>query len=54
MSPPDVENSPPVSLLASSLLVRANEGRTLRAFGHAVVILLDGEQTDGSSRPFSI
>ena len=34
-----------MSLLGSSLLVRANEGRTLHAFGHAVVVLLDGEQT---------
>jgi len=34
-----------MSLLGSSLLVRANEGRTLHAFGHAVVVLLDGKQT---------
>ena len=32
-------------LLGSSLLLRANEGRTLNAFGHPVVILLDGKQT---------
>ena len=43
MGPPNTEISP---LLGSSLLVRSNEGRTLRAFGHAVVILLDGKQTD--------
>ena len=45
MSQPDVEANPPISSLAGSLLVRANEGRTLHAFGHAVVILLDGKQT---------
>jgi mannose-6-phosphate isomerase-like protein (cupin superfamily) len=45
MSPHDVETSPLISPLGSSLLVRANEGRTLHAFGHAVVILLDGKQT---------
>jgi hypothetical protein len=45
MSPPNVEANPPISPLGSSLLVRANEGRTLHAFGHAVVILLDGKQT---------
>jgi mannose-6-phosphate isomerase-like protein (cupin superfamily) len=39
------ETNPPISLLGSSLLVRANEGRMLHAFGHAVVVLLDGRQT---------
>jgi mannose-6-phosphate isomerase-like protein (cupin superfamily) len=46
MSPPNVETNPSTSPLGSSLLVRASQGRTLHAFGHAVVILLDGEQTD--------
>ena len=42
-----------VSLITgSSLLVRANEGRTLHAFGHAVVILLDGKQTGGKFTAF--
>jgi quercetin dioxygenase-like cupin family protein len=45
MSPHDVETHPLISPLGSSLLVRANEGRTLRAFGHAIVVLLDGKQT---------
>ena len=45
MSQPDVEANPPISSLAGSLLVRADEGRTLHAFGLAVVILLDGKQT---------
>jgi hypothetical protein len=45
MSPPNVEANPPISPLGSSLLVRANEDRMLHAFGHAVVILLDGKQT---------
>ena len=45
MSPPNVETSPPNSLLGSFLLIRANEGRTLHAFGHTVVVLLDGKQT---------
>ena len=45
MSQPNVEANPPISSLAGSLLVRANKGRTLHAFGHAVVILLDGKQT---------
>jgi mannose-6-phosphate isomerase-like protein (cupin superfamily) len=42
---PNVETNPPISPLGSSLLVRANEGRTLHAFGHAIVVLLDGKQT---------
>ena len=46
MSLPNVETNSPISPLDSSLLIRANEGRTLHAFGHAVVILLDGKQTD--------
>jgi hypothetical protein len=45
MSAPNLETNLPISPLAASLLVRANEGRTLHAFGHAVVILLDGNQT---------
>ena len=45
MNPPSFETNPPISPLGSSLLVRANEGRTLHAFGHAVVVLLDGKQT---------
>ena len=45
MNPPSFETNPPISLLGSSLLVRANEGRTLHPFGHAVVVLLDGKQT---------
>jgi len=44
MNPPSFE-TPPISLLGSSLLVRADEGRTLHAFGHTVIVLLDGEQT---------
>ena len=45
MNPSSFETNPPISLLGSSLLVRASEGRTLHAFGHAVVALLDGKQT---------
>jgi quercetin dioxygenase-like cupin family protein len=45
MSSPSIETNAPISPLAASLLVRADEGRTLHAFGHAVVILLDGKQT---------
>ena len=45
MSSPDVQTNRPIPPLGSSLLVRANEGRTLHAFGHSVVILLDGKQT---------
>ena len=45
MNPSSFETSPPISLLGSSLLVGADEGRTLHAFGHTVVVLLDGEQT---------
>ena len=45
MNPSSFETNPPISLLGSSLLVRADEGRTLHAFGHAVVVLLDGKQT---------
>jgi hypothetical protein len=45
MSSPSVETNAPISSLASSLLVRADEGRTLHAFGHGVIILLDGKQT---------
>ena len=52
MDPPNVEANPPISLLGSSLLVRTNEGRTLRAFGHEIVVLLDGEQTGGKFTAF--
>ena len=45
MNPPSFETNPLMWLLGNSLLVRANEGRTLHAFGHAVVVLLDGKQT---------
>jgi hypothetical protein len=45
MNPPSFETNPSISLLASSLRVRADEGRTLHAFGHAIVVLLDGKQT---------
>jgi mannose-6-phosphate isomerase-like protein (cupin superfamily) len=45
VNPPSFETNPSISLLASSLLVRADEGRTLHAFGHAIVVLLDGKQT---------
>ena len=45
MSPTNAETNPPISPLGSSLLVRAHEGRTLHAFGHAVVVRLDGKQT---------
>jgi mannose-6-phosphate isomerase-like protein (cupin superfamily) len=45
MNPPNFETSPPISLFGRSLLVRADEGRTLHAFGHAIVVLLDGKQT---------
>jgi len=41
---PNVETKPPVSSLGT-LLVRANEGRTLFRGAHSVVILLDGKQT---------
>jgi hypothetical protein len=37
MSPSIVETNPSISLLGNTLLVRADEGRTLRAFGHAIV-----------------
>jgi mannose-6-phosphate isomerase-like protein (cupin superfamily) len=52
MSPPNFETKPSISLPGSSLLVRANEGRTLRAFGHAILVLLDGKQTDGKFTAF--
>jgi hypothetical protein len=52
MSPRTVETSPVISPLGSSLLVRANEGRPLRAFGHAIVVLLDGQQTGGKFTTF--
>jgi hypothetical protein len=53
MSPPNVETNPSISLLGNSLLIRANEGRTLRAFGHAIVVLLDGKQTRREVHGFS-
>ena len=40
-----IETKPPISPLDHSLLVRANEGRTLHAFGEEFVVLLDGKQT---------
>ena len=52
MNPPNVGANSPTSPLGSSLLVRADEGRTLRAFGHAIVVLLDGKQTDGKFTTF--
>jgi len=52
MNPPNVEANSPTSLLVSSFLVRANEGRTLRAFGHAIFVLLDGKQTGGKFTAF--
>jgi mannose-6-phosphate isomerase-like protein (cupin superfamily) len=45
MNPLNVETNLPISLLGGSLLARANEGRMLHAFGHAIVVLLDGKQT---------
>jgi quercetin dioxygenase-like cupin family protein len=45
MNPSSFETNPPRSPLGNSLLVRADQGRTLHAFGHTVVVLLDGEQT---------
>ena len=45
MNPPSFETNLPMSPLGSSLLIRANKGRTLHAFGHAIVVLLDGKQT---------
>ena len=45
MSPQDVETNTLISPLGSSLLVRANEGRTFFRGAHSVVILLDGKQT---------
>ena len=52
MSPPNLETNLPISPLGSSLLVGANEGRVLRAFGHAIAVLLDGEQTGGKFTAF--
>ena len=52
MSPRNVETSPVISPLGSSLLVRANKGRPPRAFGHAIVVLLDGKQTGGKFTTF--
>jgi len=52
MSPLNLETNSPISLLGSSFLVQANEGRTLRAFGHAIVVLLDGKQTGGKFTAF--
>ena len=45
MSLPNVAHNPPVSPLGRSLLVRAEDGRTLHAFGEVFVVLLDGKQT---------
>jgi hypothetical protein len=44
MSSPDVETKLPFSLLGT-LLVQANEGRTLFRGAHSIAILLDGKQT---------
>jgi quercetin dioxygenase-like cupin family protein len=52
MSPRNVATSPVISPLGSSLLVRANEGRPSRAFGHAIVVLLNGKQTGGKFTTF--
>jgi hypothetical protein len=52
MDSSDIETNPLVSSPGNSLLVRANEGRTLHAFGHAIMVLLDGKQTDGKSTAF--
>jgi quercetin dioxygenase-like cupin family protein len=46
MSPSNLESNLSISPLGSSLLVRANEGRNLHAFGDTLVILLDGNQTE--------
>jgi mannose-6-phosphate isomerase-like protein (cupin superfamily) len=45
MSTSNVETNSPASPLGSSLLVRANEGRTLYPFGETLVILVDGKRT---------
>ena len=45
MNPSNCETNPPISLLGNSLLPRADEGCTLHAFGHTVVVLFGGEQT---------
>ena len=45
LSTSNVETNSPASPLGSSLLVRANEGRTLYAFGETLVILVDGKRT---------
>ena len=52
MNPFNVETNLPIPLLGSSLLARANEGRMLHAFGHAIVVLLDGKQTNGKFTAF--
>ena len=52
MSPSNVESSSPIFPIGSSLLIRAEEGRTLQAFGDTAVILLDGEQTGGKFTAF--
>ena len=44
MNPTNAETNPPASLLGS-LLVRANEGRSLFRGAHSIAILLDGKQT---------
>jgi hypothetical protein len=44
VNPPNVETEPPISLLGT-LLVQANEGRSIFRGAHSVVILLDGKQT---------
>jgi hypothetical protein len=52
MSPRKLETKPSISPLGSSLLVRADDGRTLHAFGETVVVLVDSEQTGGKFTAF--
>jgi hypothetical protein len=52
MNPLNVETNLPISLLGSSLLARAKEGRMLHAFGHAIVVLLDGKKPGGKFTAF--
>ena len=54
MSSFNVETNPPISAPDSSPLVRANEGRTLHAFGEVFVVLLDGKQTGEKFTAFSV
>ena len=54
MSTSNVETNSPASPHGSSLLVRANEGRTLSAFGETFVILVDGKRTGTQFTAFLI